>query len=351
MTNFKPTGDGEPPLANATDWLKYEKDGKSYTRETNTMPQWAGSCWYYLRYIDPNNDSAPWGKEKENYWMPVDLYVGGVEHAVLHLLYSRFWHKVLYDLGLVSTKEPFQKLVNQGMILGENGEKMSKSRGNVVNPDDVIEQWGADAFRLYEMFMGPLEATKPWKTDGINGTARFIKRLWRLLVNDDGQAAQTGDSQSETFTKTLHKTIKKVTSDTETMGFNTAISAMMELSNAAYKEEGGISRESAETMIRMVSPYAPHVAEELWSLYGHKETVTYEPWPDFDPALCVENLVTVSVQVNGKFRGTVEVEKTAAKDDVLKMAKDLPTVSKFLEGKDIKKEIFVPGKIVNFVAK
>ena len=350
MNNFKPTGDGEPPLANATEWLKYEKDGKSYSRETNTMPQWAGSCWYYLRYIDPTNNDAPWAKEKENYWMPVDLYVGGVEHAVLHLLYARFWHKVLYDLGLVSTKEPFQKLVNQGMILGANGEKMSKSRGNVVNPDDVIEQWGADAFRLYEMFMGPLEATKPWKSDGINGTARFVKRMWRLLVSEDGSINHTGDSENEAFTKMLHKTIKKVTEDTDAMAFNTAISAMMELCNSAYKEKE-ISKSSAQAIIKLLGPYAPHAAEELWQRYGNKESVAYAPWPEFDPALCVENLVTISIQVNGKLRGTLEVAKTAEKDDVLGQARSLPSVAKFLEGKDIKKEIFVPGRIVNFVAK
>lgn len=350
MNNFKPTGDGEPPLANATEWLKYEKDGKTYSRETNTMPQWAGSCWYYLRYIDPMNDDAPWGKEKENYWMPVDLYVGGVEHAVLHLLYSRFWHKVLFDLGLVSTKEPFQKLVNQGMILGENGEKMSKSRGNVVNPDDVIGDWGADAFRLYEMFMGPLEATKPWKTEGINGTSRFIKRMWRLLVDESGAIKHDGSDDSEGFKKLLHKTIKKVTDDTEAMAFNTAISAMMELTNAGYKEDG-ISKDSACAMIKMLGPYAPHVAEELWQRYGQSESLTYAPWPEFDPALCVENLVTISIQVNGKLRGTLEVAKTESKEKVLEEARALPGVAKFLDGKNIVKEIFVPGKIVNFVAK
>ena len=236
MEEFKPTGDGDPPLARATEWLKYEKDGIEYVRETNTMPQWAGSCWYYLRYIDPDNADAPWDKKKEEYWMPVDLYVGGVEHAVLHLLYARFWHKVLYDLGHVSTKEPFQKLVNQGMILGENGEKMSKSRGNVVNPDEVIEKWGADAFRVYEMFMGPLEQVKPWNTDGLNGTNRFVKRAWRLLVDEKGEARQTGGEISKDFERVLHKTIKKVTEDTETLRFNTAIAAMMEFLNAASKE-------------------------------------------------------------------------------------------------------------------
>lgn len=349
MDNFKPTGDGEPPLARAKEWLNYEKDGKAYQRETNTMPQWAGSCWYYLRYIDPKNSDAPWAKEEENYWMPVDLYVGGVEHAVLHLLYARFWHKVLYDIGMVTTKEPFQKLVNQGMILGENGEKMSKSRGNVVNPDDVISQWGADSFRLYEMFMGPLEATKPWKTDGINGTARFIKRLWRLLVSDKGAPLHTGKEDSPEFLKTLHKAIKKISADTESMAFNTAISTMMELSNAAHKASA-ISKSSAEAMIKLVAPYAPHVAEELWRRYGHQESLTYAPWPSYDEDLCVENLVTISVQVNGKLRGTLDLSKEASKEEALNLAKELPTVAKFLDGKQIRKEIYVPGRIVNFVA-
>ena len=348
MDDFKPTGDGEPPLANATDWLKYEKDGNTYQRETNTMPQWAGSCWYYLRYIDPLNEAKPWEENLEKYWMPVDLYVGGVEHAVLHLLYARFWHKVLYDIGIVSTKEPFQKLVNQGMILGENGEKMSKSRGNVVNPDDVIDGHGADAFRLYEMFMGPLEATKPWKTDGISGTSRFLKRFWRLLINEQGQATHLGTKPSEAFEKALHKAIKKVTEDTETMRFNTAIACMMELVNAGYKEDT-IGEDSAKAMIKLLSPYAPHIAEELWTLYGASESITYAPWPSFDEALCVEDLVTISIQVNGKFRGTIEVSKQASKDDVLATAKDQDNVKKQLDGKTIRKEIYVPGKIVNFV--
>lgn len=349
LEDFKPTGGGEPPLARATSWLHYEKDGKVYKRETNTMPQWAGSCWYYLRYIDPCNENAAWDKEKESYWMPVDLYVGGVEHAVLHLLYARFWHKVLYDLGLVSTKEPFQKLVNQGMILGENGEKMSKSRGNVVNPDDVIQQWGADAFRLYEMFMGPLEATKPWKTEGINGNFRYLKRFWRFFVNEDGSIAQQADRCSETFEKTLHKTIKKVTSDTEQMRFNTAISSMMECLNAAYKEEGGISKDASLSMIKLLSPYAPHIAEELWQLYGQNESITYTAWPDYDESLTIEDSITMSVQVNGKLRGTMTVSKGVGKDEALSLAKQLSSVQKHLEDKTIRKEIFVPGKIINFV--
>ncbi len=348
MDDFKPTGDGEPPLAKATDWLHYEKDGKTYKRETNTMPQWAGSCWYYLRYIDPLNNQQPWDKDLENYWMPVDLYVGGVEHAVLHLLYARFWHKVLYDLGLVSTKEPFQKLVNQGMILGENGEKMSKSRGNVVNPDDVIDAHGADAFRLYEMFMGPLEATKPWKTDGLSGTSRFLKRFWRLLINESGTAAHTGNQCSSHFEKVVHKTIKKVTEDTNNMRFNTAISTLMETVNQAYKESA-ISKDYALALTKLLSPYAPHIAEEIWQIYGYAESITYASWPSFDEQLCMENTVTLSIQVNGKLRGTVNVASDAPKKDVLDLAKRIETVSKHIQGKTIRKEIYVPGKIINFV--
>ncbi|RZA18235.1 MAG: leucine--tRNA ligase, partial [Proteobacteria bacterium] len=341
LEDFKPSKDGQSPLAKSGAWLDYK-------RETNTMPQWAGSCWYYLRFIDPQNNHEAWAKDKENYWMPVDLYVGGVEHAVLHLLYARFWHKVLFDCELVSGNEPFKKLVNQGMILGENGEKMSKSRGNVVNPDDVIVQWGADAFRLYEMFMGPLEAVKPWKSDGIVGTHRFVARVWRLLIDQKGAAIHTGDKVSEGFDKLLHKAIKKVTEDTEQMRFNTAISTMMELTNAAYKEPT-LSRKAAETMILLVSPYAPHMAEELWSLYGHKATLAYEPWPKFDPAKTIDDTVTISIQVNGKLRGTLEVSKNAEKSAVIAEAKALETVQKQLGGKEPTKEIYVPGKIVNFV--
>lgn len=348
MEDFKPTGDGEPPLAKATSWLHYEKDGKVYQRETNTMPQWAGSCWYYLRYIDPLNNQEPWNKDLENYWMPVDLYVGGVEHAVLHLLYARFWHKVLYDLGLVSTKEPFQKLVNQGMILGEGGEKMSKSRGNVVNPDTVMEVHGADAFRLYEMFMGPLEATKPWNTDGISGTSRFLKRFWRLLVDESGKAAHTGTGCSQDFEKTIHKTIKKVTDDIEDMRFNTAISTLMEAVNLGYKADT-ISRDYALALTKLLSPYAPHMSEEIWQIYGHSESIAYASWPSFDEKLCAEDQITISIQVNGKMRGTINVAVDAAKDDVLALAKSQETVSKHMSGKTIRKEIYVPGKIVNFV--
>ncbi len=352
LEDFKPSGDGSSPLARATEWLDYEKGGKAFKRETNSMPQWAGSCWYYLRYIDPRNDQEAWAKEKEHYWMPVDLYVGGAEHAVLHLLYARFWHKVLYDLGLVSTKEPFQKLVNQGMILGDNGEKMSKSRGNVVNPDDVIAEWGADSMRLYEMFMGPLTASKPWQTAGIAGVHRFLKRVQRLVLDEDGKLSTKINAKANdpAFDKLLHRTIKKVTEDCEGLQFNTAISAMMELVNGAYKE-AEITRATAERLALLVAPFAPHVGEELWQALGHAQTLAYETWPAYDFSLVTLDEVVISVQVNGKLRGTLTVGKSTAKDEIIKQAKDLETVQRQLEGKVLAKEIFVPGKIVNFVVK
>jgi leucyl-tRNA synthetase len=350
IDDFKPSGSAESPLAKVEDWVHVTKNGKKLKRETNTMPQWAGSCWYYLRYIDPRNDRAAWDKSKEKYWMPVDLYVGGAEHAVMHLLYARFWHKVLFDLGYVSTNEPFKKLVNQGMILGENNEKMSKSRGNVINPDEVITQWGADSLRLYEMFMGPLEATKPWQTQGISGVHRFLKRFWRMLVTEDGELCQFVSSEPLAFRKALHGTIAKVTEHTEQMRFNTAISAMMELVNLAYKEPG-ITKESANTMILLLSPYAPHMSEELWEKMGHSNTLAYEAWPKFDKDLVATDEITLSIQVNGKFRGTLQVTKDVAKDDALAGAKAVESVAKMLEGKTIIKEIYVSGKTINFVVK
>lgn len=349
LEDFKPSGTPESPLVKAKDWLSVKQGNATFTRETNTMPQWAGSCWYYLRFIDPKNDKEPFSKLKENYWMPVDLYVGGAEHAVLHLLYARFWHKVLFDCGVVHTKEPFHKLVNQGMILGENGEKMSKSRGNVVTPDDVVKDHGADSFRLYEMFMGPLTQSKPWQTSGIVGCHRFLARVWRLFIDDAGQCKIKDGSESAELQKTLHKTIKKVGDDIEAMSFNTAISAMMELTNACYKEPH-IGRKTAETLLLLLAPFAPHIAEELWSRLGHQKSLSYEPWPGYDAALTVDDTVTVSIQVNGKLRGTLEVAKTAKQDEVLALARALDAVQRNIEGKTIRKEIYVPGKIVNFVA-
>jgi leucyl-tRNA synthetase len=351
LEQYRPTGTGESPLALATDWVNFKgKDGENWTRETNTMPQWAGSCWYYLRFIDPLNDQRAWDSAKEKYWMPVDLYVGGAEHAVLHLLYARFWHKVLFDLGHVSTKEPFYKLVNQGMILGENGEKMSKSRGNVVNPDDVIREWGADSLRLYEMFMGPLEATKPWNTKGISGVHRFLQRVWRYYVDEAGKL--NVEVQKSTIdgdlNRLLHKTIKRVGEDIEHMRFNTAISAMMEFINAAYKSPG-IDRQSAEKFILLLGSFAPHLAEEIWSLLGKTGSIALQRFPDYEAALTIEDKVVLSIQVNGKMRATIEVSKSSGQAEVIAAAKSIESVSRHLEGMTIKKEIYVPGKIINFV--
>jgi leucyl-tRNA synthetase len=349
LDDFKPSGTPESPLTKAKDWMRVERDGTLWTRESNTMPQWAGSCWYYLRFVDPANVEAPFSRERENYWMPVDLYVGGAEHAVLHLLYARFWHKVLFDCGVVSTKEPFHKLVNQGMILGENGEKMSKSRGNVVNPDTVVKEFGADALRLYEMFMGPLTQTKPWQTAGIVGCHRFLSRVWRLLHDENGEIRVTDQQPSDEIERAMHKTIRKVGDDIESMSYNTAISAMMEFVNALYKETR-VARKTAERLVLILSPFAPHIAEELWQKLGHGQSLAYEKWPEFDATLVVDNSVVISVQINGKLRATIEVAKTASQNEVLELAKKQDAVVRNLEGKTIRKEIYVPGKIVNFVA-
>lgn len=351
VESYQPSGTGESPLGNAGDWLDVVlPDGRKARRETNTMPQWAGSCWYYLRYIDPHNTEQPWDPAKEKYWMPVDLYVGGAEHAVLHLLYARFWHKVLYDLGFVSTPEPFMKLVHQGMILGSDSQKMSKSRGNVVNPDDVVEAFGADSMRLYEMFMGPLEATKPWNTNGVDGVRRFLDRVWRLLVDEDTDACKADDSAlTDTQRRAVHKTIKKVTEDLENLRLNTAISAMMELTNLFTKEKV-TAREGLNTLVHLVAPFAPHMGEELWARLGHSETITYVPWPTYDPALTVDDLVKYAVQVNGKMRGQIELSAGISKEDAIATAKGHENVARFLEGKTIRREIFVPKRMINFVA-
>jgi leucyl-tRNA synthetase len=348
LEEFKPSGNGESPLANATDWLWITdpKTGKKAKRETNTMPNWAGSCWYYLRFCDPKNSIEPWNAEVEKYWMPVDLYIGGAEHAVLHLLYARFWHKVLFDLGFVSTKEPFKKLVNQGLILASDGEKMSKSRGNVVNPDSVVKEFGGDALRLYEMFMGPLEKVKPWKEEGVKGVFNFLNRAYRFFSNNEH--IYVGAESDET-TKALHKAIKKVTEDYEHLRFNTAISALMIFVNHCYKA-GKVSSETAKTFTLLLAPMAPHISEELWEMLGGKQTLTYETWPKFDPALAKDDTITVAVQVNGKLRATLEVEPTISQEEIIAMAKADENVAKFFTG-PIVKEIYVPGKIVNFVVK
>jgi leucyl-tRNA synthetase len=317
------------------------------------MPQWAGSCWYFLRYIDPKNDAALADPKKLAYWLPVDLYIGGAEHAVLHLLYARFWHKVLFDRGYVPCPEPFQKLVNQGMILGENGEKMSKSRGNVINPDDVIKEFGADSMRMYEMFMGPLEAVKPWQTNGVVGVYRFLGKVWSLIVDDRAEtmtlnpAVKEVEPDKDTL-RELHRTIQKVTEDTQGLRFNTAISAMMEFRNHLGKLES-VPKSVVESFVKLLSPYAPHIAEELWASLGHNGTIAYEPWPVFDPALTKADTIEVPVQVNGKVRARVVVPAGLDAAGLEAAAKADPTVQSHLAGKTVKKVIVVPGKLVNLV--
>ena len=424
LDEFKPSGSPEGPLALATDWLDTTdpETGQPARRETNTMPQWAGSCWYFLRYLDPHNPDQLVDPEKEKYWMPVDLYVGGAEHAVLHLLYARFWHKVLYDAGVVSTPEPFVKLIHQGMILGEmefttyrnqagafvsaqfierserdaetgevtlkdrrtgevveaqpveeddvekQGEffvlkgqpeirvyarayKMSKSRGNVINPDAIIATYGADAFRLYEMFMGPLEQVKPWSTRSVEGTYRFLNRTWRLIIDDRADALQATVQDAEPSAvqlRLLHQTIKKVTGDIEAMRFNTAIAAMMEFINGANKWDV-LPRAVVEPFVLILSPFAPHLAEELWQRLGHADTLAYEPWPEVVEDHLVEERIQIAVQVNGKVRGTIDIPADAGEAQVLDLARQDDNVARHLDGKTMRREIYVPGRIVNFV--
>ena len=388
LADYKPTGTGEPPLAKATDWLNVvdPATGKKGVRETNTMPQWAGSCWYYLRYIAPENDNAFADSELLKKWLPVDLYVGGAEHAVLHLLYARFWHKVLFDLGLVPTKEPFQRLVNQGMILGlayktkrgvlvptdrvewregkpygseeEGGEmeeltefpaKMSKSLRNVVNPDDVIRDFGADSLRLYEMFMGPLQAVKPWSTKGVEGVHRFLKRANRFVT--ETPIAERAMTKAEA--KSLNAMIKKVGDDLEAMAFNTAISAMMVYINEAedFAKSGAMPKEYLEKFVLCLAPFAPHLGEELWSFLGHEKSLAYEPWPVFDAAALVEDEIEIPVQVLGKLRGRIRVKSDATQAEMEEAAKANADVAKFLEGKTIVKVVAVPKRMVNFVVR
>ena len=381
LDDFKPAGTGESPLANAKEWLDYTDPvtGMKGRRETNTMPQWAGSCWYYLRYLDPDNDKQFVDPEKEKYWMPVDLYVGGAEHAVLHLLYARFWHKVLYDIGAVSTPEPFHKLINQGMILGisykdsrgalvpmdkvvkgengpvhkETGEKltefpakMSKSLKNVVNPDDVIRDYGADAMRLYEMFMGPLQAVKPWSTQGVEGVFRFLKRSWRMIAQTEIADIPLTPAQE----KLLHATIRKVTEDTETLNFNTAISQMMIFLNEFSKLEK-MPREAAEIYAKLLCPYAPHIAEEMWEILGHEAPLSLAPWPEFDESKLKEDEIEIMVQVQGKPRVRMMMPTGADPDTMRELALANPQVQKAIEGKQLVKAICVPKRIVNLVVK
>ena len=350
--NIEPSGTGESPLANVEDWVNvYDENGRHGLRETNTMPQWAGSSWYWLRYTDPHNDKEFASKEALDYWSPVDLYVGGAEHAVLHLLYARFWHKVLYDLGLVPTKEPFMKLVNQGMILGSNHEKMSKSKGNVVNPDDIVDQYGADTLRLYEMFMGPLEESVPWDEKGLHGANKWVQRVWRLLMDDNNHLRDRVSTFNDgKLTKIYNQTVKKVTEDYERMHFNTAISQLMVFVNEAYKADD-LPVEYMQGFVKMIAPIMPHMAEELWSHFDVSDTITYQPWPTYDPKALVEDEVEMIVQVNGKVRAKLKLAKDTDKDSAEKAALADDNVQKFVEGKDIKKVIVVPNKIVNIVAK
>jgi leucyl-tRNA synthetase len=408
VESYKPSGTGESPLATIDEWVKTTdpKTGKPALRETNTMPQWAGSCWYYLRYISPNYEMGPVDPEVEKYWMPVDLYVGGAEHAVLHLLYARFWHKVLFDCGVVSTPEPFMRLVNQGMILGEieytafkdnegnwisfdqvkdedsfervklsedqtekkgqktvikdtdilvkaRAEKMSKSRGNVVNPDDIVQEYGADSLRLYEMFMGPLEAVKPWSTKDVGGPFRFLQRTWRLLIDENtGQPNEKiqDKAASKEMLKSMHECIKKVGEDIEALRFNTAISAMMSFVNDAYKW-AYFPKEFVNSFIMLLSPFAPHIAEELWDKMGNTTDISYTEWPVFNESFLVEDTISLPIQINGKVRDNLVIDASEAKNKelILAEAKKLDGVKRHLEGKTLRKEIFVPGRIVNLV--
>ncbi len=355
LAKFQPSGTTESPLALAADWVNVvdQKTGKKGRRETNTMPQWAGSCWYYLRYIDPKNDSVFCGKEKQNYWLPVDLYIGGAEHAVLHLMYARFWHKVLFDLGHVATPEPFMKLRHQGTILGENNKKMSKSLGNVVNPDDVVKEYGADALRLFEMFMGPLEEMKPWSTKGVEGVFRFLNRVWRLYMTEDDRVNPAfGNVQpAPDFLRVYHQTVKKVTEDIPALRFNTAIAQMMIFVNEANKLEQ-LPGSYMEKFIIILSPFAPHLAEELWSRFGHKESIFKSAaWMDYDDALTIMDSVEIVAQVNGKIRAKFQAPLDTAEQRLKELALKEQNVQVHLDGKRIVKEIIVKNKLVNLVVK
>ncbi|MBM6616375.1 leucine--tRNA ligase [Bacillus suaedaesalsae] len=349
---IRPSGTGESPLAAIEEWVNVVDPvtGKKGRRETNTMPQWGGSCWYYLRYIDPHNHDQLADPEKLKEWLPVDIYIGGAEHAVLHLLYARFWHKFLYDIGVVPTKEPFQRLFNQGMILGENNEKMSKSKGNVVNPDDIVRSHGADTLRLYEMFMGPLEASIAWSEKGLDGSRRFLDRVWRLFVEENGELSpKIVESQSSTLDKVYNQTVKKVTEDYEGLRFNTAISQMMVFINDAYKATE-LPKVYVEGFVKLLSPVAPHVAEELWEKLGHSGTISYEAWPTFDESKLVEDEVEIVVQINGKVKAKLLVPATATKEEMEEIALSDDTVKEQIEGKTVRKIVAVPGKLVNIVA-
>ncbi|WP_301359475.1 leucine--tRNA ligase [Enterococcus spodopteracolus] len=351
-SNIQPSGTGESPLANIDEWVNVvdPKTGKKGRRETNTMPQWAGSSWYYLRYIDPHNKKELANYEKLERWLPVDIYIGGAEHAVLHLLYARFWHKFLYDIGVVPTKEPFEKLFNQGMILGENNEKMSKSRGNVVNPDDVVEAYGADTLRLYEMFMGPLDASIAWSENGLEGSRKFLDRVWRLIVDENNKMRDRITTLNDgKLDKVYHQTVKKVTEDYENLHFNTAISQLMVFVNEAYKVDA-LPYEYIEGFVQLLAPIAPHIGEELWAILGNEQDLSYAPWPTYDEAALIEDEVEVVFQINGKVRAKASVARDLSKEELEKTAMDDDSIKEQLEGKTIRKVIVVPNKLVNIVA-
>ncbi|CAI3423069.1 leucine--tRNA ligase [Enterococcus cecorum] len=350
--NIKPSGTGESPLANITDWVNVvdPKTGLKGRRETNTMPQWAGSSWYFLRYVDPHNKQALADYEKLKQWLPVDIYIGGAEHAVLHLLYARFWHKFLYDLGVVPTKEPFQKLFNQGMILGENNEKMSKSRGNVVNPDDVVKQYGADTLRLYEMFMGPLDASIAWSENGLEGSRKFLDRVWRLIVDENGKLRDRITTFNDgKLDKVYNQTVKKVTEDFENLHFNTAISQMMVFVNEAYKADA-LPYAYIEGFVQLLAPIAPHIAEELWEILGNEGGISYVLWPTFDEAALVESEVEIVCQINGKVRAKLMVPVDSSKEALEELALANEQIKEHIAGKTVRKVIAVPNKLVNIVA-
>jgi leucyl-tRNA synthetase len=352
LSDFKPTGTGESPLAKAEDWVRTvdPETGKPARRETHTMPQWAGSCWYYLRFVDPKNDEELWDPAKERYWMPVDLYVGGAEHAVLHLLYARFWHKVLYDAGLVSTSEPFPKLRNQGMVLGEDRTKMSKSRGNVVNPDEVIDEHGADTMRIYELFLGPLEKGGTWSTEGIEGVHRFLNRVWRLYFDSHGRIRSSIQERepAEEELRILHRTIEKVSADIEEYGFNTAVAQLMMFVNELTGRPS-LARSVMETFVLLLSPFAPHLGEEIWRALGHDDTLAYEAWPVAEKRYLALEKITVVVQINGKVRDRLEVPSDISEEEIKARVLERPKVQRHLDGRSPRKVIYVPGKLVSLV--
>ena len=347
IDDYEPGENGESPLAKQTEWIKTKcpKCGKDAQRETDTMPQWAGSSWYFLRYMDPHNDEALASKEALEYWSPVDWYNGGMEHTTLHLLYSRFWHKFLYDIGVVPTKEPYQKRTSHGMILGTNGEKMSKSKGNVINPDDIIKEFGADTFRVYEMFMGPFDQTAPWSMESIRGCGKFLDRVWNMQ-----EILVPGSEYSPKHEKMMHKAIKKVSSDIEEMKFNTSVAEFMKMTNEFYKDKE-INMAEYKTFLQLLNPFAPHMTEELFEMIGESKMISETPWPKYDEAKTIDDMIEIPVQVNGKLKGVVVVPKDAEQDEVKEVVNDDETIQKVIEGKNIVKEIYVKGKIYNIVVK